>query len=77
MTLEEYQAKYGTPYSHIARQCGVTSQAISMIARGLRQPQWELAGCIERATRGEVPRSNWYPPEVGTRPPGSTKKRRK
>lgn len=62
VTLTEYSKAYGVTYAHIARQAGVTPQAISAIARGDRAPSWEVAGRIEVATHGHVPRSNWFPP---------------
>jgi DNA-binding transcriptional regulator YdaS (Cro superfamily) len=60
MTLREYHLVHGTPYSFIARKCGVTSQAISQIASGVRRPTWELAGRIEKATFGRISRANWF-----------------
>jgi DNA-binding XRE family transcriptional regulator len=76
VTLNEYRDEYGVTFAHIARKCGVTPQSISEIARGVWNPSWKLAGQIEEATNGMVPRSQWFPPEVGKTPPGSTKKRR-
>jgi transcriptional regulator with XRE-family HTH domain len=61
MTLSEYQKAYGVSYAHIARAAGVTPQAISAYARGETRPSWEVAGRIERATRGKVERAQWFP----------------
>jgi transcriptional regulator with XRE-family HTH domain len=61
VTLAEYRRAYGVSYAYIARIAGVTPQAISAYARGETRPSWEVAGRIERATRGKVERVQWFP----------------
>ena len=50
MTLAEYQVSYGPVYSHIASQCGVTSQAISRLAGGIELCFVRLEAQTERDT---------------------------
>jgi hypothetical protein len=61
MTLDEYRRTTGVTYAHIAKQCDVSTSAISQIACG-GMPRFDLAVKIEKATHGLVGRENWFPP---------------
>jgi transcriptional regulator with XRE-family HTH domain len=62
MNLEEYRRATGVSYTHIAKVCGVSPAAISLIAGGYQKPGFDLALRIETATNNGVGRENWYPP---------------
>jgi DNA-binding XRE family transcriptional regulator len=61
MDLRQYRTEFGVTFRHVAKGAGTTLDTISAIARGKRRPSWHMAGRIEAAIGGLVPRSNWFP----------------
>ena len=61
LTLQEWLELTGTSYSAFSRQIPCSVAYPRMLALGLARPSYEMAVRIEQLTRGEVPRTNWYP----------------
>jgi transcriptional regulator with XRE-family HTH domain len=60
MTLLKYRKQRGVTRADLAKRVGVHPHSLSQIAHGRRRPSWKLAGRIELATDGAVPRSLWF-----------------
>jgi hypothetical protein len=60
MDLASYRKAFGVSYAHIAKLAGCSAYTVIAIAGRRRRPGWHLAGKIESATNGHVPRSLWF-----------------
>ena len=60
MTLAAYLAAQKMTYSAFGRAAGLSTDAVRLLALGLRHPRPGTAAAIAKASGGRVPPTIWY-----------------